>query len=77
VDPSKSYRYGQIVFLGEGTSFNFFLSQIASGNIYYDPGIKIENISGSPKPKKRSQFRIKSANLNNLYNLFSKTDISK
>jgi hypothetical protein len=77
VDPSKAYRYGQIVFLGEGTSFNFFLSQIASGNIYYDPGIKIENFSGSPKPKKRSQFRIKSVNLNNLYNSYSKTDISK
>ena len=40
-------------------------------------GIKIENFSGSPKPKKRSQFRIKSVNLNNLYNSYSKTDISK
>lgn len=40
---------------------------MASGNIYYDPGIKMENESTKPVIKKRSQFRIKSSNLPNLY----------
>ena len=40
------------------------------GNIYYDPGIKLElAIDGNRKQsiKRRSQFRIKSGNLTNLY----------
>jgi hypothetical protein len=40
---------------------------MACGNIYYDPGIKMENIETKPKIKKRSQFRIKSQFLPNLY----------
>jgi hypothetical protein len=40
---------------------------MAIGNIYYDPGIKMENVSKSPKIKKRSQFRIKSQYLSSLY----------
>jgi hypothetical protein len=40
---------------------------MANGNIYYDPGIKLENMSTNPKFKKRSQFRIKSRFLTNLY----------
>jgi hypothetical protein len=53
--------------LGTGTDFNLFLAEIANGNIYYDPGIKMENISTKPVIKRRSQFRIKSGNLKNLY----------
>jgi len=37
------------------------------GNIYYDPGIKMENMSKKPTIKRRSQFRIKSNNLTHLY----------
>lgn len=59
--------YGDKVMLGTGTDFQFFLKQMALGNIYYDPGIKMENISSKPKLKKRSQFRIKSEHLRNLY----------
>jgi hypothetical protein len=47
-----------------------FLTQIENGNIYYDPGIKLElAIEGKRKQaiKRRSQFRIKSGNLTNLY----------
>ena len=51
-----------------GTDFQFFLRQMAIGNIYYDPGIKLEYASSHPKIKKRSQFRIKSQYLENLYN---------
>ncbi|GAA5225193.1 MvaI/BcnI family restriction endonuclease [Membranihabitans marinus] len=64
---NKKYKYGNNVILGTGTDFQLFLSQMAIGNIYYDPGIKLENISTKPKIKKRSQFRIKSKYLHNLY----------
>ena len=63
----RKYKYGNNVILGTGTDFQLFLSQMALGNIYYDPGIKLENISNNPKIKKRSQFRIKSRFLSNLY----------
>jgi len=61
------YKYGNKVILGTGTDFIFFLQQMVVGNIYYDPGIKLENISTHPTTKRRSQFRIKSQNLSNLY----------
>ncbi|WP_346855809.1 MvaI/BcnI family restriction endonuclease [uncultured Draconibacterium sp.] len=63
----RKYKYGNNVILGIGTDFQLFLSQMALGNIYYDPGIKLENISAKPKIKKRSQFRIKSMFLPYLY----------
>lgn len=63
----RKYKYGNNVILGTGTDFQLFLSQMALGNIYYDPGIKLENISTKPKIKKRSQFRIKSRFLPELY----------
>jgi hypothetical protein len=63
----RKYKYGNNVILGIGTDFQLFLSQMANGNIYYDPGIKLENMSTKPKIKKRSQFRIKSRFLTNLY----------
>jgi hypothetical protein len=59
--------YSNKVILGTGTDFQLFLSEMAKGHIYYDPGIKMENISTKPKIKKRSQFRIKSQHLPNLY----------
>lgn len=63
----RKYKYGNNVVLGTGTDFQLFLSQMAIGNIYYDPGIKLENISTKPKIKKRSQFRIRSRFLPDLY----------
>ncbi len=57
--------------LGSSTDFSLFLHQVAIGNIYYDPGIKLElAIKGKRKQfiKRRSQFRIKSGNLISLYN---------
>jgi hypothetical protein len=64
----RKYKYGNNIILGLGTDFQLFLQEMAIGNIYYDPGIKLENISSKPKAKKRSQFRIKSKYLSNLYN---------
>ena len=66
-DPDKKYMYANKVILGIGTDFQLFLQELAKGNIYYDPGIKLEKISSIPKIKKRSQFRIKSNNLRQLY----------
>lgn len=66
-EPIRKYKYGNKVILGRNTDFQFFLKQMAAGNIYYDPGIKLENASGDGKVKKRSQFRIKSGHLESLY----------
>ncbi len=63
----RKYRYGNKVILGTGTDFQLFLSQMALGNIYYDPGIKMEHIVTKPTSKRRSQFRIKGKYLNCLY----------
>ncbi|MCV2485941.1 MvaI/BcnI restriction endonuclease family protein [Flavobacterium sp. SH_e] len=63
----RNYKYGNKIILGTGTDFLMFLKEMANGNIYYDPGIKIENMSSKPSIKKRSQFRIKSGYLSNLY----------
>jgi hypothetical protein len=62
------YRYGANLILGIGTNFIRFLDQMSKGNIYYDPGIKVEDSSTNPHTKRRSQFRIKSAYINSLYN---------
>ena len=65
----RKYKYGNKIVLGEGTDFQLFLEQMALGNIFYDPGIKMENVSTKPKIKKRSQFRMKSQFLSSLYNI--------
>ena len=67
VSEMRKYYYGNKIILGEETDFQFFLKEMAVGNIYYDPGIKMEEIDGKIKVKRRSQFRIKSINLGNLY----------
>lgn len=71
----RRYKYGNKVILGTGTDFLLFLRQMAVGNIYYDPAIKMESASSKPKIKKRSQFRIKTKNLPNLYKVNEVIDI--
>ena len=66
-DPARQYRFGPSVRLGEGTDFLRFLSAVAAGAVYYDPGIKAESWSGKPEVKRRSQFRIKSQEIGMLY----------
>ncbi len=66
----QQYYYGNNIILGNATEFSFFLRQTVLGNIYYDPGIKLElEIEGKRKQsiKRRSQFRIKSTHLSGLY----------
>lgn len=66
-EPNLQYKYGNNLILGSGTNFILFLKQMSLGNIYYDPGIKLENASTNPQTKRRSQFRVRSEFLNELY----------
>ena len=73
----REYRYGRKVLLGEGAEFRLFLRAIHEGKVYYDPGIKLENVSsGRPSVKKRSQFRIRSGDLASIYISSSNLDVS-
>ncbi|VAW95541.1 hypothetical protein MNBD_GAMMA23-1122 [hydrothermal vent metagenome] len=67
LDLSKSYSYCNNIRLYEGTTFLALLNAISESHVYYDPGIKLENASTSPRTKRRSQFRIKSRFLHHLY----------
>ncbi len=66
----QQYSYGNKVILGNYTDVSLLLYQIALGNVYFDPGIKLElAVEGVRKQqvKVRSLFRIKSGNLSSLY----------
>lgn len=66
-----SYRVGEKISLGSGTSFFRLLSAFEAGAIVHDPGLKLENASStSPKGKKRNQFRVKRSDLKLLYRDF-------
>lgn len=76
IDPTKQYRYGSNLFVGVGTDFGRFLKSIASGQVYYDPGIKVEdNQTRNPKTKKRSQIRVGFKNLGKLYKNFENMEL--
>lgn len=75
--PTRKYQYGGEVFLATNTRFDLFLTQMSNRTIYYDPGIKLENISTKPKTKRRSQFRVISKDLMNLYANYEVVDLTK
>ena len=66
--PPPEYSYGSRVELCEGTDVLLLLQALASGAVYYDPGIKMEK-ADTPVPvtKRRSQFRVKHNDLHGLY----------
>ena len=67
---TQQYAYGNQVMMGSKTDFSLFLREVALGNIYYDPGIKLEFAIPDVRKqttKRRSQFRIKASQLTNLY----------
>ena len=65
------YQYGKNIELGIGTDFETFLAAMHIGTVFYDPGVKVENISSpKPKTKRRSQFRVNHKNLQSLYDSF-------
>jgi hypothetical protein len=78
-DYTQQYSYGNQIMLGRKTDFSLFLREVALGNIYYDPGIKLEfAIEGVRKQatKRRSQFRTKAASLINLYKENERIDLT-
>jgi MvaI/BcnI restriction endonuclease family protein len=76
-EPRNQYQYSSHVRLAEGTEFRLFLNAVASGDVYYDPGIKIVNVSSAkPEVKKRSQFRIRSASIPLLYTAVTEVDVA-
>jgi hypothetical protein len=72
----KEYRFESPVRMGEGTDFARFLAALASGKVCYDPAPKLERAS-TPRPrcKARSQFRIKPADLKELYASFEEVHL--
>lgn len=67
-DPPPNYSYGPIVQMSEGTDVLLLLAAFASGEVYYDPGIKMEKgNTGIATTKRRSQFRVKHGGLKALY----------
>ncbi|MBS1918471.1 MAG: MvaI/BcnI restriction endonuclease family protein [Bacteroidetes bacterium] len=75
--PYRQYRYSNNIILGEGTDFSLFVDNIASGKIIYDPGIHIDNISSKAVLKARSQFRISSKHIRELYRHTETVDLDK
>lgn len=66
--PPPEYKFGAKISLYEEPDFIYFLRAVASGKIYYDPAIKLENASTeNAKVKSRSQFRVTHKYLNELY----------
>jgi hypothetical protein len=66
--PSRQYAYGHKVRLAERTDSLRLLAALAGGDVYYDPGIKLEQASTKkPEVKRRSQFRVASKNIGALY----------
>ncbi|HFF5967349.1 TPA: MvaI/BcnI family restriction endonuclease [Stenotrophomonas maltophilia] len=71
------YRFGSRVLLGTGADFGRLLKSLADGNVYYDPGVKLEQPpEGRSTSKKRSQFRVRSADLEWLYERFVEIDVN-
>lgn len=75
--PNRQYKYSNNIILCEGTDFSYFINNIASGKIYYDPGTHIDNISKKATLKPRSQFRISSKFITQLYYNTESVDLSK
>jgi hypothetical protein len=60
-----------------GTDFDMFLRALASGVVYYDPGLKLEDIhSAKPRSKRRSQFRVRHGDLQVLYHKIEEVSVT-
>jgi len=76
-DKIRSYHYCNNVRLFTGSSFINLLQALENKQVYYDPGINLKNANTKPESKRRSQFRIKSAHLECLYDKQDFVDILK
>ena len=66
-EPRRRYRFSPVVRLATGTTFERLLVAIRDQAIVYDPGIKVVSGPDSTRSKRRSQFRISSARIDQLY----------
>jgi len=74
-EPHVQYRYGDHVRFGEQTDFSLFMNALVRGEVYYDPGIKVEGAStADPRLKRRNQLRIRSSDLSGLYSTMETVD---
>lgn len=76
-DGMRSYHFGKMVRLYEGTTIDRLLAGIVQHKVYYDPGIKMEQASSKALVKKRSQFRIRSKDLDSLYDHLDMVDVTE
>ena len=61
----------------KGTDGIKFLTSLAGGKIFYDPGIKLEQaFSDKPRTKRRSQFRVQVGDINGLYEHVEMVDLN-
>lgn len=73
---SPQYHYCSPAFLGEHTDFTRYLAAIATGNVIFDPGSKVDNASTKKSQvKARSQFRIHKKYLSMLYETFEEVSL--
>jgi ribose 5-phosphate isomerase len=70
---SREYRYGEVVRLGTGTTFENFLRALAAAAVFYDPRIKVVREGRTITTKRRSQFRSHIKRMPALYGSFEVT----
>ena len=75
IDNPLMYQYGGTVRMGIATDVKMLFRAFADDHIVYDPGHKVENVSGRSNTKARTQFRIASKNLGVLYQDFETVDL--
>jgi len=63
----RSYRYGATIRLAERTDVARFLGGLASGAVYYDPGVRLDTSSARGRVHARSQFRTRTTSIEDLY----------
>ena len=75
-EPTRQYKYGNLIELGTGTNFSKFLEAVSIGSVYLGPALKLEHASSdTPKKKCRNQFRIRPKELSSLYKEFETVDL--
>jgi hypothetical protein len=67
MEPVRQYHYSNKILIGVGTDFSYFMKALNEGTIYYDPAVRIKDVSTKPNQKTRNQFRIMSQSLSSLY----------
>jgi hypothetical protein len=67
----RSYWFSASVGVGEGADFRRLIAAFVRGELYYDPGLKLEEAdSSTAKAKRRNQFRMKYRAVGDLYGTF-------